>query len=126
MRTVPGNFLWRTGGTETPGALLFTGLWALLLGAVFISAGGMTLFRLRLGGAIALVAGVIGLCISITNIVMLVTKYTNIIIASEGKISTGFGPYLFVGSTALGLILGIVTTVVGLRLRPNGQLVYPA
>jgi len=99
VHTTGSNFLYTSG----EGVIFFSGFWSLLVGVLLVVAGIIAFFRVRIGGAFALVFGMIGTGIAAVNIVMCFTKMSPL-----ETTYPGVGLWVFAGLSLAGLVLGIV------------------
>lgn len=95
-----------TGGGFTvvlseQGTVFFTGFFSLLLGALVLVGGVVTLIRRRPGGVLTLVFAIAASVVSAVDITMIFAKM-------EGS-SPGVGLYLFAGAALVALVLGVIS-----------------
>jgi hypothetical protein len=83
------------------GTIFFTGFFSLLLGALVLLGGIVTLIRRRPGGVLTLLFALAASVLSAVNITMVFAKM-------EGS-SPGVGLYLFAGASLAALVLGIIS-----------------
>lgn len=109
----PGNILWRTGGQEVSGLILFTGFWALIVGVMLMLLGINIILRLRDSRESAayyvIGLGLLGAAVATVNMVMIATKFKE---AVGAPVSVGVGLYLLLAGSIIGLILGIMALVI--------------
>lgn len=83
------------------GTIFFTGFFSLLLGALVLVGGIVTLIRRRPGGVVTLIFALAAAALSAVNITMVFAKM-------EGS-APGVGLYLFAGASLAALVLGIIS-----------------
>jgi hypothetical protein len=81
------------------GLLVFTGLWAMVFGALIIAGGAMLLAGLRAGGVLAIVTSLVALTFAVISIVSI----------NNQDVSAGAGLLIFGVFSLVSLILGVAS-----------------
>ena len=87
-------------------ALLFTGLWPILLGLLLMASGVVFLFRQRLAGLAVAGIGSVGAAIAFANLVMIYTQFNSQLQQGPTNTNAGLGLWVFLGVSVAGLALG--------------------